>query len=319
MAIGKVVAAHVAELDVETELAHHGHVRAEFDARVLVPCGHVGAHGLGRIEERVTVLDEQALYGVGVVAGPELCEVLQCLVVDTAATAGAKHHRQFGIFGLDAVEHLVQSTHIVHIEMSLLVFQIRRVDIGNRTVAVPLEISDARIFGHQPVYYTEDEILYFGVAQVEHHLVAEIILIAVGQVNHPIFMLFVKFAFGAHHFRLYPNTEFDVAFGCFVYQFLDAMRQLVLCLVPVSQSLGVAVAFVFVSEPSVVEQEHIHTQFYGIAHQFYQLVLVEVEVGGFPVVEQGHAVFLAVLELVFACPVVEVAAGLSASAVAVVK
>ena len=82
------------------------------------------------------------------------------------------------------------------------------------------------------------------------------------------------------------------------------MRQLVLCLVPVSQSLGVAVAFVFVSEPSVVEQEHIHAQFYGIAHQFYQLVLVEVEVGGFPVVEQGHAVFLAVLELVFACPVV---------------
>ena len=201
--------------------------------------------------------------------------------------------------------------------MSLLVFQIRRVDVGNRAVAVPLEISDARIFGHQAVYYAEDEVLHLGVAQVENHLVAEVIFVAVGQVNHPILMLLVKFALGADHFRFNPDAELDVAFGSFVHQLLDAVGELVFRFVPVTQALCVAVAFVFVAEPSVVEQEHVHAQFHGIAHEFHQLILVEIEVSGLPVVQQGQAVFLSVFKLVFACPVVEIAAGLSASAVAV--
>ena len=317
LAVGQVVAAHVAELDVEAELAHHGHVGAELDAGVLVPRGDVRAHRLGGVEERVAVLDEQPLQGVGVVAGPEFGEVLQRLIVDAAASAGAEHHRQVGVFGLDAVEHLVEAAHVVHVEVGLLVLQVGRVDVGDGAVAVPLEIGDARVLGHQPVHYAEHEVLDFRVGQVEHHLVAEVVFVAVGQMDDPVLVLLVQFAFGIDHFRFDPDAELDVAFGRLVHQFLDAVGQLVFRLLPVAQPLGVAVAFVLVAEPSVVEQEHVHAQFHGVVHQADQFVLVEVESRGFPVVQQGHAVALPVLELVFAGPVVEVAAGLSASAVAV--
>ena len=68
-------------------------------------------------------------------------------------------------------------------------------------------------------------------------------------------------------------------------------------------------AGVFVTKPSVIQQEHVHTELHSIAHQITELFLIEVEIGGFPVIEQGEATFLSVLQLVLACPVVQVATG----------
>ena len=91
------------------------------------------------------------------------------------------------------------------------------------------------------------------------------------------------------------------------------MRQLAGGLLPVAQALMVAAAGILVAKPAVVEQEHVHTQAHGIVHQAHQLLLVEVKEGGFPVVEQGHAVALAVFQAVLTCPAVQVAAGLATS------
>jgi gamma-glutamylcysteine synthetase len=51
--------------------------------------------------------------------------------------------------------------------MRLFIFQIHRIDIRNRAVAVPFEESDAGIFGHQVVHHAEYMILYFRIAKVE--------------------------------------------------------------------------------------------------------------------------------------------------------
>ena len=81
------------------------------------------------------------------------------------------------------------------------------------------------------------------------------------------------------------------------------MGELVGGLLPVAQALGVAMAGMLIAKPSIIEQEHVYTQAYGIAHQLAELLFAEVKVGGLPVVEQGHAVALAILQLVTACPV----------------
>ena len=69
----------------------------------------------------------------------------------------------------------------------------------------------------------------------------------------------------------------------------------------------VVLARILVGKPSVVEQEHVHTQVFGILHQLSKALLVEVEARVLPVVEQSEAVVHAHVHLILACPVVQVA------------
>ena len=200
--------------------------------------------------------------------------------------------------------------------MGLLVLEVVRVDIGDGAVAVPLEIGNAGIVCHEAVHYTEHEVLYLWVAQVEHHLVAEVVFVAVGQMDYPILMLFVQFALGIHHFGLNPDAELDAFFLRFFNKLGHLSGQFVSGFLPVTQTLGVAVAGIFVTKPSVVQQEHVYAQFHGIAHQVAEFFLVEIKIGGFPVVQQGETAFLTVLQLVLACPIVQVAAGAAQTLVA---
>ena len=66
---------------------------------------------------------------------------------------------------------------------------------------------------------------------------------------------------------------------------------------------------IFVGEPSVVEQEHIDSQFLSLTEQIDQLVFVEVEISRFPVIQKGHPVSKTVFNLVFPGPVVEIPGG----------
>lgn len=118
-AVISLLGRHVVKLDVEAELAHHGHVGAEFHRRGAVPRGDMGAERLGRENLREAPLDIQTLYRVGVVAGPELGEISQPLVVGAPPAAGA-HHHQVGIFLLYPVEHVIQPLHVIHIQAALV-------------------------------------------------------------------------------------------------------------------------------------------------------------------------------------------------------
>ena len=166
LAIGQVLFAHVAQFDVEAHLAHHGHVCAEFHSCARIPSGNMGAGGLGGIEERVGILDEETLQGVGVVACPELGEVGERLVVNTSATSGTKHHGKVGVLGLDALQYVIESAYIIYIQMGLLVLEVVRVDVGDGAVTVPLEIGNAGIVCHEAIHYTEHEVLHLWVAKL---------------------------------------------------------------------------------------------------------------------------------------------------------
>ena len=129
-------------------------------------------------------------------------------------------------------------------------------------------------------------------------------------------MPFVEFALGVDHFGFDPQAELHALFAGLLGESAYAAGQFVARLRPVAQSLAVAVARIFFAEPPVVEQKHVYAEFPGLADEIHELLFVEAEVGGLPVVEQGHAVARAVLQLVQPCPVVQVAGGLSRSLLA---
>ena len=129
-------------------------------------------------------------------------------------------------------------------------------------------------------------------------------------------MLLVELALGVDHLRLNPETEPDALLLSLLGETTDAVGEFVFGLIPVAETLSVAVTGILVAEPSVVEQEHVDAEFLSFADEAHELVLVKVEICSLPVVEEGHTGFVAVVDLIFACPVVEVAARFSGTFVA---
>ena len=85
----------------------------------------------------------------------------------------------------------------------------------------------------------------------------------------------------------------------------------------VAESLCVAVAGIFVAEPSVVEQKHIHAELCGIVHKMGELFFIEVEICCFPVVEDCQSVACAVFNSVLACPRVQISACFAFATIAI--
>ena len=245
----------------------------------------MGTQRLTREYLRVPPLYKQALDRIGIVARPELCEILQCFIIGASAATGTQHHRKIGIFSLDPVQYLVESTHIIDIQMRLLIFQIHRIDIGYRTVAVPLKEGDAGIFSHQVIDHAKYMILYLRVTEVEYHLVTEVIFVTVGQVNHPVLMFLVKLAFRIHHFRLYPYTELDTFLMRLFHETSYSVRQFTGSFFPVAQTLMVTATGILVGKPAIIQQEHVYPQFGSLIHQTDQFVFIKIEIGRFPVIK----------------------------------
>ena len=67
---------------------------------------------------------------------------------------------------------------------------------------------------------------------------------------------------------------------------LQSIRQLCPVYLPISERRAVAVS---PAEPAVIQHKELGTQFGGHFTEFRQVLLVEIEIGGFPVVEQDRA------------------------------
>ena len=97
---------------------------------------------------------------------------------------------------------------MIDIQILLFLFQVGRIDIGDRAVAVPFEEGQIGILLHDLLHYTIDIILHGGIAEVEHQLIPIIIGLPVWQSDGPVGMLLKQFALGVHHLRFDPDTEF---------------------------------------------------------------------------------------------------------------
>ena len=147
---------------------------------------------------------------------------------------------------------------MINIQLFLFLFQIRRVDVCDGTVAIPFEEGKFRVLCQQVVHDTEHKVLYFWIRQVQYQLVAVVVSLAVRQFDNPIRMFLCQFALRVDHFRLNPDTKFHTGFLCLFHQEWNAVRQFALHRLPVAQACVVVVARIFVGKPTIVQQEHVY-------------------------------------------------------------
>src|SRR5579863_2239419 len=89
----------------------------------------------------------------------------------------------------------------------------------------------------------------------------------------------------------------------------EPIREFGRVLLPVAKTCMVAVARILVPEPAVIQQEKIDPQQPGLVEEAVELLLVKIELGCFPVVEEGIPAAVAIQYAAISCPAVEVAAG----------
>lgn len=290
--------------DVEPELERRGVARLEVGRH-----GDVRTHNERGEEEARAVLDAGARERFGVVARPHLVEVPERAVLHAPSARGAGLDEHVGVFGADALHHLVESLRVFDPEVRLFVGPLEcGADAVRAAVGVPLDVVDVFREPHRVVEYPEDEVLHLGVREVQQPLAARQGRFAAGRADDPFGVLLGQLAAGADHLGFDPDAEFQPLVVGVGGDVVDAFGQLLAVHLPVAQPRLVVVARVFVAEPAVVEHEHFEPHGRRVVDHVGQRLRVEREGRALPAVEQRGCGDVAVPYAVVAGPVVEVAA-----------
>ena len=156
---GQFICAHSFKPDIKSHLTHHSYIHTKLDRGLTVPARDMSTYRLHREKLGEAPLDVKTLYRIGIVTRPKFGEIIQRPIIAPGPSPGAKHHRDMRIFGFDTLKDVIKPTHIIHIQMLLFFFQIRRIRIGNRAIAIPFEVCQIRILGQELVHHSENEVL----------------------------------------------------------------------------------------------------------------------------------------------------------------
>ena len=104
--------------------------------------------------------------------------------------------------------------------------------------------------------------------------------------DNPIWMLLVDWSILVDHFQLHPQAEFHAHIVDTLSQASNTIRQQLLIWCPISQAMIIITAG---GEPAIIQDKQLYACFLGLAGNLYQLVLIKVKVGGFPVVDKDRA------------------------------
>ena len=129
-------------------------------------------------------------------------------------------------------------------------------------------------------------------------------------------MLLKEFTLRIHHLWLNPNTKLYTSLLGISYQSRDSIRQLALGSLPVAETSMVVLTRILVGKPTIIKQEHIYTQVLGILHQLSKTLLVEVEAGILPVVQERKAIFHTHVYLILTSPIVQITGSLTDTIIA---
>ncbi len=238
----------------------------------------VRTHQLVGDEHRRAPLDGLPFERVVAVAGPHPFGAAQDLEVDTRPAAGAALDLDAGVAGAQLVEQPVQRQRLG--VGAGLVVATAALDVV--PVHVPLHVLDV-VIAEQGVELTEHVGERVGVGQVQHQLVASQDRLVPRRRQRPLGVLAVQVAVGVHHLGLDPDAELHPQ----IAHVVDDRRQPVRVHLgrdpPVAEAAGVVAPR---PEPTVVEHETLDAQRRGRGGERLQLLVVVVEVDGFPRVQQ---------------------------------
>ena len=246
----------------------------------------MGPHGGHRVAEGGAVLDAQAVDGVGVVAAPDLGGVIEHTGIKPAAPSGAALNEHVGVVPAHPVQQLV---HPQDVAVEHLPLPVRRKSagphVGEAAVHVPLHIGDIGAVQHLPDGLI-DVLPDLPAGEVQGQLAAPPGVRPPRNPQRPVGMGPVEVAVLADHLRLNPDAEGHAQLLDPGHQGLQTAGELLPVDNPVPQTAPVAVSG---AEPAVVHDKQLDVQRGGGLGDAHQLVGVEAELGGLPVVNEHRA------------------------------
>ena len=288
---GHLLPAELIQIQLIAEGAGHGHhtpgAQGNGAAGLMVGAGRdMGAHGRNRVAEGGAVLNGQPLDGVGVVAAPELGHIGQHTGIEPAAAAGAALKQNVGEPGGQPVHQGIdpQDVPVEHLALALG-GQGVAVHVRHVPVHVPLDVLDV-VLAQKLGEAVGQIVHHLGAAHIQHQLAPAQDGLAAGQGQGPVGVGAVEVRVLADHLGLDPDAELHPQGVDLFDQGRKAPLELFGVDEPVAQAAGVAVPL---AEPAVVQHHQPHTQAGGLLGDGVDLVLVEVKIGGLPVVDQHLA------------------------------
>ena len=246
---------------------------------------NVGALSGTGIKQGGAGLDEKAVDGIGVVAGPDLGSVEEDPGIEPPAASAAAFDEQIRKF---LQQSAVQFVRPQHKPVGCLFLTVRRqqriADLCRLTVEIPLHIGDGSRTQNSGDGLKQI-IHHGGDAHIEDELVSAVGPFSAGGSEDPVRMGFVKFALLRDHFRFKPKSE-DQPFP------VDLLRQrlegadFLLIDEPVPQRTAVIIPM---PEPAVIQHKHFHAAVCCAVRDRQQFFPVEVHVSAFPVIHEDGA------------------------------
>ena len=248
--------------------------------------GNVVAHAGKRIDHRRSVLDFQALHGVGVVGRPRLRRVIKHAGVKASAAAAARLKQNVR---KTRRQRLIQAVNAEHIPVEHFPLPVGArgagVNVRQAPVHVPLHIGNFSIL--QKIRKLPGNRIYNLVpGKIQHILVPPMAGAVPRRFQQPVRVGTVKLTVPADHLRLKPKAELHAErfnpFG----ESRHAARQLGRVGKPVPKRSCVVVP---VPEPAVVQNKQFNSKLLRFGGKRNNFLFVKFHIGCFPVVDEDGA------------------------------
>ena len=253
---------------------------------VIRAVGNVCPHSGQGVDQGRSLLNGQALNGIGIVGAPDLGAVIEHTRVKSRAAAGAVLDQQFGVMGMQPLLQLIDSQDIAMVQLSLGIGrQAGAAQVRQLAVHIPLYVCNVGTVQNCP-HPAPDIFQHLLPGQIQHQLIARQTGRAPRYLNRPVRVGTVKVGVRGDHLRLHPDAEFHAQLIDLSHQTFQTAGKLFLIDEPVSQGAVVVIA---VSEPAVVHHQHLNAQFGRPRGNGQKLFGIEIEVGALPVVDEDGA------------------------------
>ena len=113
---------------------------------VVRACGYMGAHCADRIQEGGAILDIQPLYGIRIIAAPDLGRIIQHGCVKPSSSAAAAFNHQIRERCRQPFQQFIYAQHAAVINLTLFFLRQRSaVNVTHAAVHIPFHIIDVRM------------------------------------------------------------------------------------------------------------------------------------------------------------------------------
>ena len=247
-------------------------------------CRDVRPYGRHRIDKRCAVLDFQAVYGIRIVAAPDLRRIIEHPGVKPAPASAASLDQDIRVALHDALQEVIQAEDIV-VEHPALPVSGRGVHVRDAPVHIPFDILDIPLVQDRADLII-DIVHHFFSGEVQDKLVPGAVGPAPRYHERPVRVLPVEAAVFIYHFRLDPDAELHPHSIDPADELSQAAAQLFLVDRPVAQPPELTVP---VPEPAVVHDEHLDPQVRRLLSKLHQVLARKVKIKRFPAVQEDGA------------------------------